>query len=94
MKPKITIKNIKSFIEGNSKMFLDKAGFQAEHIKEQIAYRKLICDDVCGKLGHCEVCNCSYPGKLYVHKSCNNGEKFPDLMSAKDWEEFKIKNNI
>jgi hypothetical protein len=34
------------------------------------------------------------PGKLYVKESCNGGERFPDLMGAKDWEEYKKKNNI
>ena len=45
-------------------------------------------------LVYCEKCGCDYPGKLYVNKSCNNGERFPDLMSAKEWEEFKKQNNI
>lgn len=92
--PQITIKNIKSFLEGNSKMFLSKLGFQAEHLKEQIAYRMLICNDVCGKQGYCEKCGCDYPGKLYVNESCNNGEKFPDLMSKQDWIKFKQENGI
>ncbi len=44
-KPQVTIKNIKAYIEGNSKMFLSKVGFQAEHLKEQIAYKALMCKD-------------------------------------------------
>ena len=92
--PQVTIKNIKSFLEGNSKMFLSKLGFQADHLKEQIAYRMLICNDICGKQGYCEKCSCDYPGKLYVNESCNNGEKFPDLMSKQDWIKFKQENGI
>ena len=94
MEHRITIKNIKAYIEGNSKMFLSKVGFQAEHLKEQITYRMLICNDTCGKQGYCEKCGCDYPGKLYVNESCNNGEKFPDLMSRQDWIKFKQENGI
>lgn len=93
-KPKITFKNISQFLEGNTKLFLSEIGFQPQHIKEQIAYRRLICDSTCGVAGKCLTCNCDYPAKLYVVMSCNNGEKFPDLMSKPEWEEFKIKNNI
>ncbi len=94
MKHKITIDNIKQYIEGNSKMFLNKLGFQAEHLQEQISYRMLQCKDDCIINKKCKYCGCEVPGKLYVNKSCNNGERFPDLMSAKEWEEFKKQNNI
>lgn len=94
MKPKITIKNIKSYIEGNSKMFLSNVGLQAPHLQEQVAYRFLICKDTCVAKGYCEKCGCSLPGKFYVEESCNGGEKFPDLMSRVDWENFKKENNV
>ena len=93
MKSQITIKNIKSFIEGNSKMFLSKLGFEAEHLKEQVAYRMLKCKDDCVPQGYCKICNCGLPGKHYVEESCNP-ERFPNLMSAKEWENFKKINNI
>lgn len=92
-KPKITIKNIKSFIEGNTKMFLADLGLQPEHLKEQVAYRMLICSD-CLEQKKCEVCHCDVPEKLYVNESCNNGEKFPDMMSRVEWENFKKENDI
>ena len=94
MEPKITIKNIKSYIEGNSKMFLSNVGLQAQHLQEQVAYRSLICKDTCVAKGYCEKCYCSLPGKFYVEESCNGGEKFPDLMSRVDWENFKKENNV
>ena len=94
MEPKITIKNIKSYIEGNSKMFLSNVGLQAQHLQEQVAYRSLICKDTCVAKGYCEECGCSLPGKFYVEESCNGGEKFPDLMSRVDWEKFKKENNV
>lgn len=93
MEKKITIKNIKSFLEGNSNMLLDKIGFQPAHIKEQVAYRIMMCES-CMLNGKCEVCGCDVPGKLYVKESCNKGVKFPDLMSRQEWDVFKKENGI
>lgn len=79
-------------MKGNSKMFLSKVGFQAEHLKEQVAYEIYLCVKVMCPSGYCQKCYCDLPGKHYVAESCNP-ERFPDLMSAKEWEEFK-QNNI
>ena len=91
---KITPTKILQFIEGNLKLLGDKVYLIPEHEKEQIAYRSLICKDDCIKLGYCTYCGCDLPGKLYVKKSCNSGERFPDLMSKKEWEKYKIENII
>jgi hypothetical protein len=90
----ITIKNIKAFVQGNTRMFGAKYNLVDEHIQEQVAYRAMICKESCLPFGKCEVCGCSVPGKLYVTKSCNKGDKFPDLMSKEEWEKFKKENNI
>lgn len=90
---RITIKNIKEYIEGNSKMFLDDLGLQPEHIKQQISYRMLKCND-CVKAGKCKMCGCDVPGKLYVQKSCNNNTIFPDLMNKLEWDKYKETNDI
>lgn len=90
---KVTIKNIKDYLEGNSNLLLDKLNLQPEWYKEQIAYRMLICRDCLSK-GKCKECGCDVPGKLYVAKSCNKGERFPDLMSEQEWIIFKHKNGI
>jgi hypothetical protein len=92
-KSKINLKNIKSFLEGNFKMLLASAGIQQDHIKEQVAYRALICSD-CMKNGECKVCHCPLPNKFYSSESCNKGERFPDLMSRPDWEKYKNDNDI
>lgn len=89
----ITLKNINQFIEGNSKMFLADVGLQPEHLREQIAYRALLCKDDCVVQGHCKQCGCDLPGKFYVNESCNP-ERFPNLMSRLEWEEFKKENNV
>ena len=94
MEKKITLSNIKSYIEGNTKLFLSTIGAQPEHLQEQYAYRMLQCKDDCMMTNECKECGCDTMGKIHVSKSCNNGERFPDLMSKIDWEEFKIKNEI
>jgi len=89
-KPKITIKNIMNFIEGNTLLFGDKLGLLPKHTKEQVEYRASKCYESCykGNKGSCLECGCSVPGKWYVEESCNP-DKFPDLMNEEDWENFK-----
>lgn len=91
MSQKITKQNIYNFIEGNTRMFTE--AFQATHIKEQIAYRSLLCKDDCALNGKCIVCGCSYPGRIHTSKTCNE-ERFPDMMAGLEWQEFKKDNNI
>jgi hypothetical protein len=81
------------FFEGNIKMLGDALGFFANFEKEQILYRTSICSD-CVAQGECKYCGCSLPGKFYVRMSCNGGERFPDLMSQQEWEEYKKANGI
>ena len=91
MSKQITAQNIYNFIEGNTRLFTKE--LQPSHILEQISYRMLICKDDCGRDGKCIKCGCDYPGRVYTSQSCNL-DRFPNLMSRLEWEEFKIKNNI
>ena len=91
MSKEITLSNIYNFIEGNTRLFTKS--IQPEHIKQQIPYRMLLCKDDCAKEGHCIKCGCDYPGRVYTSESCNL-DRFPNLMSRIEWEEFKIKNEI
>lgn len=93
MKPKITIKNIKSYLEGNAQLVLERLDLQPQHIQEQVAYRRLLCKDDCAIQGKCIKCGCDFKGKTSVIQSCNP-ERFPNLMSKQEWEQFKIDNNI
>lgn len=88
----ITLKNISNFLEGNTKMMQDGLGFYPAHLKEQIAYRMLRCTD-CMSEGKCMKCGCKLPGKLYVAESCNK-DRFPDLMSKSEWDEYRKNNGI
>lgn len=91
---KITAKKVFQFIEGNLKMLGDELHLLPLHEREQVLYRSAICKDDCVALGYCAYCGCSVPGKLYVRESCNGGERFPNMMNAENWQEFKTKNNI
>ena len=91
-KLEINLTNVKAFVEGYTKMGYDKIIGLPIHIQEQIQYRESKCPD-CLEAGECKVCGCSVPGKWFVTKSCNNGERFPDLMNKEEWEEFKAKQN-
>jgi hypothetical protein len=94
MSKEITISNIKSYLEGNGQRILEELKLQPSHIKEQIVYRRLLCKDDCAKTNKCIKCGCDFKGKTSVVKSCNNGERFPDLMGKSEWEEFKKDKNI
>lgn len=91
---KITPTKIFQFIEGNLKMLGDKMHLLPKHEREQVLYRSMVCKDDCMEYGYCVYCGCSVPGKMYVKESCNSGDRFPNLMSAPDWEKFKLEKNI
>jgi len=85
----ITISNVKSFIEGYSKEFYNRLIGLPIHIQEQVSYRHLKCKDDCIPQEGCIHCGCDPIGKHFTNKSCNGGERFPDLMNNEEWEEFK-----
>ena len=93
-KPKVTVDNIIAFVQGNLRMLGDKFDAIPIYQKEQVLYRLEICKDTCVPNGKCEVCGCSVPGKLYATRSCNKGEKFPDMMQPGKWREFKKEHNL
>lgn len=94
LKEILNSKNIKSYIEGNSKYFYNEFIGLPEYIQEQIAYRLNICKDDCVVNGKCIYCQCPPNKKAFVKESCNNGIRFPNLMNKSDWEKFKRKNKI
>jgi len=75
-------------------MILDKAGMVSQAFKEQIAFRHLKCKDDCVKAGKCKHCGCGLPGRFFTVKSCNNGDRFPDIMEEEEWKQYKIENKI
>lgn len=89
----ITLSNIKNYIEGNVQMALAEMGLAEKHIVEQVAYRESKCPD-CAADGKCMHCHCSLPGRWFSTSSCNDGDRFPALMSPENWEKFKEDNNL
>lgn len=91
---KITNKDLYNYIEGNGRMILSELGFSEKHIEEQVAYRLLMCKDTCVPNKKCKHCGCPLPNRAFASTSCNKGKIFPDLMSEKDWINFKIEKQI
>jgi len=90
----ITFRNILQYFEGNTKQILDKFNLLSPHLKEQVSWRLNICKLDCVQNGKCVYCSCSLPGKAFTVKSCNKGERFPDLMSAEDWDKYKTTHKL
>lgn len=93
MSRKITKSNIYNYLEGNGKLILNKLGLSQPHIKEQVAYRLLMCKDTCVPAGRCRICTCPLPNRAFSTDSCNK-ELFPDLMNEQDWLTFKQANGV
>lgn len=89
----ITIKNIRSFIEGHARSYLDKICLLPHYTKEQVFYRIYTCRNTCIPYSKCEKCTCPAIGKSYATQSCNL-EKFPNLMQEVEWEEYKVEKSI
>lgn len=91
---KIKVKDVGYFIEGNWKYFKNKLWASPDYIVEQVKYRLYLCKDDCLIANSCIHCTCPPRKKAWVVDSCNNGERFPDLMNKEDWGKFKQENNI
>lgn len=89
-KKKITLGNVKSFLQGKTRKVIDHFNLLPIHIQEQVAFRENKCKKSCPT--KCQHCGCETPGRWFSDESCNDGEKFPDLMNNVDWEKYKKKN--
>lgn len=85
----ITFSNIKNYIQGYSRWFLQNS--LPEHTKEQVLFRASQCPEDCARDGKCFYCKCKFPAKLFVDKSCNKGQRLPDLMDSESWDKYKQK---
>jgi len=94
MEKKITLDNILSYIEGSGQKLMELFKLQPQHIREQIAYRRLLCKDDCAVTNKCVYCGCDFLGKTSVRESCNKGQRFPDLMNNPAWQQYKKDNGI
>jgi len=93
-KPKFNLLNVISFFDAYSTILSSKLFGLPIYKQEQIAYRHELCKDDCfvededGKKG-CIYCGCNPFDKAFATKSCNKGERFPDLMTEKEWYNYK-----
>lgn len=92
MSAEINLKNIKSFLQGNLRYYVNKVKHYPEHIREQYRYRLYTCKDTCLKTGLCENCGCPTVKKAFASEACS--DKFPDFMTGHDWSEYKKANKI
>lgn len=81
-----------NFTEGYLNILSSSLELQTVSFDEQVEYRKSICGD-CIETGKCKHCGCKVPARLYSTKTCNNGERFPDIMSSEEWQQFKDEKN-
>lgn len=94
MKAKITLPNIKGFLQGNLRLFLDSIGSLPEHISEQAEWRLKQVEKLspeCAKQEECVHCGCELYGKLLENRACsNNPSCYPEMMSKEEWAIFKL----
>lgn len=63
-------KLIYDYIQGYTRMYLDRVGLLPRHIKEQVEYRKIVAHK-CLKNGSCFGCGCKTPELFYCDKGCS-----------------------
>lgn len=89
----ITFKNIKSFIQGNLRFYIDKIHRLPDFTKEQYYWRLYQCKDDCLISGTCMNCNCPTIKKAFSTESCNE-DRILKLMPGGEWRSYKKDHNI
>ena len=95
---KITLKNIGRYLQGNIRLLKLKLGLYPKdyHRREQWNWRikqVRLQSPICLEQGSCRVCGCDTEGLILSDPPCE-GNCFPKMMTARDWENFKLENNI
>jgi hypothetical protein len=88
---KINLKNIKAYLQGNTRSLLRSVFPDAlpDHIEEQFAWRCEMAKE-CLKAGKCKVCGCSTPELFLASKACeNNPPCYPEMMDKETWDKFE-----
>jgi hypothetical protein len=89
-----TLKNIKSFIQGKTRMLVERFGNEFfsldEHIKEQIVWRETKSNNECINNKECK-CGCPLPDMFFADKACED-ECYPVMMTKEEWETYKTNN--
>jgi hypothetical protein len=97
MSKKITLGNIKAYIQGNLRyrLFYSKwlSWLLPLHIFEQISYRLFVMNKECYNNGECVKCGCSTPQLQMANKACH-GKCYPIMMNRTDWFIYKREYNV
>lgn len=92
----ITLSNIGSYIQGKTRMLVQKYGNEFfsldDHIKEQIVWRETVANKFCLDNKECK-CGCPLPDMFFADKTCEDG-CYPVMMNKEEWEVYKANNNI
>lgn len=69
------------------------------HEREQVIYRGIVAESVgqCTSKKFCTYCGCTTVGEGNKYEgwaACETEGCYPEMMNKKEWEEFKLKNNI
>ena len=95
-KAKLTLSNIKGFVQGNFRKIMNEFGEVPQYIKEQAIWRlhqvKLKSPE-CLKEDKCIHCGCQVSAKTWESRGCSNEEDpcYPPMMNEQEWSNFKIK---
>lgn len=99
-KGKITLENIKNYLQGNYRKVLLEyyPDGLASHIEEQYYWRigqVRKKSPECLEKGKCKVCSCDTPELFLADKACeNNPPCYPEMMNEKEWEDFCVKESL
>lgn len=95
---KITLSNIKGYIQGNFRKVLDDFGELPEHIVHQAKWRLnqvKIKSPKCYEEDKCQHCGCQISAKVFEDRGCSNDELcYPKMMNEIEWESFKLEEDI
>lgn len=71
---RITIKNLRDFVQGHSLHLLDQYVYSSKATKERALKRASLCPQ-CFEAGKCPHCKCSVPAMFFApNKKCPNGK--------------------
>lgn len=93
---KITLKNIKAYLQGNYRYRLYYSKFKwliRKHIREQIDYRIEIMNPECYKRGTCIGCGCMTTALQMANKQCD-GNCYPPMLSKIEWLRFEMRSGV
>lgn len=92
MKLRITLANVKSYIEGTLRynLFYSKwwVWLIRPHIYQQIQLRIIVMDKDCYDSGACKLCGCSTTALQMAQKACDK-PCYPPMMNRRIWKRFK-----